>query len=148
MATQPLALPETIQQQLATWAQQAAAAAAPNTFHLVIVPEADPPTVTTFEELQALTEAIRPWLGQPAYLYVFMGQRLKISAGPLHFLQTPSGPVPLFAVPGADAVEFPDDGFTGITPDPLPGPADPGPVNENGPPPERDPDDNAVGPAS
>ena len=82
-------------------------------FLLVIVPEDNWPRVETHDEIQTCLDAIKELLGSNCHVYAFMGQQMKITAGPNRFLHTPMGPMPLFDIPTPDAVEEEELGWLG-----------------------------------
>ncbi len=70
-------------------------------FILVILPDNSWPTCEYFEDVRVLISRIQELLNKPYCLFAFLGHRLGITPGPLRFLTTPMGNLPLFDPPQA-----------------------------------------------
>lgn len=73
--------------------------ATPQKFFLVILPDESWPRCEVFATVDELIVEIKKHLDTACCLYAFMGHRLGISDGPLRYLSTPIGALPLFKVP-------------------------------------------------
>lgn len=65
-------------------------------FYLLVVPDDAMPEVLEYQTIEQLVEGIRARLGTASCLFPFLGYRLHISKGPLRWLITPYGQIPLF----------------------------------------------------
>ena len=66
-------------------------------FYMVVVPDDDVPSVLEFATIEELIRGIQSRLGTPGWVFPFMGYRLHVSKGPLRWLLTPYGNLPLFS---------------------------------------------------
>lgn len=82
-------------------------------FHLMVLPEAGWPTFEEYDDVTQLITRVKSLIGQPYCLFAFLGFRLPITNGPLRYLQTPMGALPLFDIPNADAVPTAEFGWVG-----------------------------------
>lgn len=82
-------------------------------FHLMVLPEAGWPTFEEYDDVTQLVARIKAMIGQPYCLFAFLGFRLPITNGPLRYLQTPMGALPLFDIPNADAAPTAEFGWVG-----------------------------------
>jgi hypothetical protein len=92
-------------------------------FYLLLVPENDWPDVVEFDTFSEWVAAIKQQDGKPVHVFPFRGVYMPVTEGPLRFLHTPMGAVPLFEIPqgaaaaraargwmGAQSLD-PDDGY-------------------------------------
>lgn len=82
-------------------------------FHLMVLPEAGWPTFEAYDDVTQLVARVKALIGQPYCLFAFLGFRLPITNGPLRYLQTPMGALPLFDIPNADAAPTAEFGWVG-----------------------------------
>lgn len=82
-------------------------------FHLMVLPEAGWPTFEEYDDVTQLVARVKALIGQPYCLFAFLGFRLPITNGPLRYLQTPMGALPLFDIPNADAAPTAEFGWVG-----------------------------------
>lgn len=82
-------------------------------FHLMLLPETGWPTFEEFEDVNQLIARVKGLIGQPFCLFAFLGFRLAISNGPLRYLHTPMGALPLFDIPNADGAPPAEFGWVG-----------------------------------
>ena len=82
-------------------------------FHLMVLPEAGWPTFEEYDDVTQLIARIKEMIGQPFCLFAFLGFRLPITNGPLRYLHTPMGALPLFDIPNADSAPTAEFGWVG-----------------------------------
>lgn len=82
-------------------------------FYLVKIPEDGLPSVEEFEAIEAMVDRIIELLGTETAIFPFMGYWLGISKGPLRYLITPFGMLPLYRLPRPGEVEVEASGWVG-----------------------------------
>lgn len=82
-------------------------------FYLVVVPDGGMPSVEEFDDIAELELRIVALLETDAFLFPFMGYWFGITAGPLRYLQTPFGLLPLHRTPAPDEVQVDRTGWVG-----------------------------------
>lgn len=82
-------------------------------FYMVVLPDDGWPVVEEFTTVKELVESIKQKLGQPVYLFPFIGQQLTVTRGTHKFLQTPMGSIPLFDIPDPSATVETTYGWVG-----------------------------------
>lgn len=85
-------------------------------FYLVKFPEDALPSVEEFETIEPMVARIIELLGTETAVYPFMGYWLGITKGPLRYLVTPFGMLPLYQLPKPDEVEVDTTGWLGREP--------------------------------
>lgn len=69
-------------------------------FHLVVVPESDPPSCEEYDGVEPLTVRLVDLVGKKVNAYVFCGERWQITRPPYRHLVPPGAPpVPLYMPP-------------------------------------------------
>lgn len=92
-------------------------------FHLVSVPESDPPAAEEFDGLDALTTRLVDLVGKKVNVFVFRGERWQLTRPPFRHLVPPAGPpVPLYMPPNGQ-LEIDPDGDMAEPPPVAPLPA-------------------------
>jgi hypothetical protein len=84
-------------------------------FYLWLLEEGGWPTLEEYSDMVQFVDRIKSLIGQPYCLCPFMGFHLTITNGPMRYLQTPMGPIPLFDVP--DGSTAPGATFGWVGPD-------------------------------
>ena len=82
-------------------------------FHLLVVPDDDWPYCEEYDSVEDLIAAVREKLGQACHLFPFLGARLRVTAGPMRYLKTPYGSLPLFDVDETEPAAGHTDGWVG-----------------------------------
>ena len=82
-------------------------------FYLVKMPEDAFPSVEEFDTVEPLIERIVELVGQETALFPFMGYWLGITKGPLRYLVTPFGMLPLYKLPKPGEIEVDTSGWVG-----------------------------------
>lgn len=100
-------------------------------FYLVTVPDAAVPKLEMFESVEQLRGTIMGHIGKPVAIFAFLGYRLGITPGPLRYLRTPYGDLPLFALPDPGSTALDDSGWMGEESQELEIPQSPNPEVED-----------------
>lgn len=118
--------PEELLQKLAK-VDEAEAVLSGRRYYVVIVPEADLPTCDEHDTFDGLLRQVSSLVGTKVFIFVFCGERWKVSKPPYRYLVGPGDKmVPLFMPPTGE-LEFDDLGDLSTPPPPEPGPEAPQP---------------------
>jgi hypothetical protein len=81
-------------------------------FWLVVQPEGEQATWEKFEAIEEMIDRIKSLDGEDVSVCPMLGLRMGVSAGPLRYLATPLGYVPMFKLPSPEEMES-TDGYLG-----------------------------------
>lgn len=82
-------------------------------FHLIVLFEDSWPTREEYTDVTLLVKRLKELLGQPCCVFPFLGHFMPITDGLHKFMQTPTGPIPLFEIPDANSAAMSQYGWIG-----------------------------------
>ena len=82
-------------------------------FYLVKIPDGESPTVEVFDDIEAQINRIIDLMQTDTFVFPFMGYAFGITRGPLRYMVTPFGMLPLYRLPSPDEVEVEQSGWLG-----------------------------------
>lgn len=82
-------------------------------FYLLVLFDDQWPQQEEYDDVGKLVGRLKDLLGKPCCVFAYLGHAMPITEGEHKFLQTPTGPIPLFAIPDANTAPAAKFGWLG-----------------------------------